>query len=334
MHDNNKLITVEGLKKYYPITAGVLSRVVAEVKAVDGVSFYLSEGETLGLVGESGCGKSTLGRTILKLEEPTAGKILYRNSDIVNWDRKRLKELRREAQMIFQDPQSSLDPRMTIGDTIGEALLIHGIKSEAERLEKVADLLQRVGLEAQHAARYPHELSGGQKQRVGIARALAVNPRLIVADEPVSALDVSVQAQILNLMIDLQREFGLAYVFIAHDLAVMAHVSNRIAVMYLGKIVEMADRSEIFQHYLHPYTEALLSAVSFPDPHHPRQRAALQGDVPSPVTPPLGCHFHTRCPRAMAICREVEPATISSNGDHLVACHLYDSSHPISPSDG
>jgi oligopeptide transport system ATP-binding protein len=321
---NDKLITAENLKKYYPITAGLLARQVAEVKAVDGVSFYIAQGETLGLVGESGCGKSTLGRTLLRLEEPTAGRILYHGSDILTWDKKRLKELRREAQMIFQDPQSSLDPRMTIGDSIGEALLIHSTSSEAERLERVAQLLQRVGLEPQHAARYPHELSGGQKQRVGIARALAVNPRLIIADEPVSALDVSVQAQILNLMMDLQRDLGLAYLFIAHDLAVMAHVSNRIAVMYLGQIVEMADRTELFHHPLHPYTEALLSAVSVPDPHQKRQRAALHGDVPSPVNPPSGCRFHTRCPKVMPVCPKEPPVPRQLDTDHLVSCHLYD----------
>lgn len=321
---NDKLVIVENLKKYYPVTAGLLARQVAEVKAVDGVSFYIAEGETLGLVGESGCGKSTLGRTLLRLEEPTAGRVLYRGSDIVQWDKKKLKELRKEAQMIFQDPQSSLDPRMTIGDSIGEALLIHGMKSEAERLERVSELLQRVGLESEHAMRYPHELSGGQKQRVGIARALAVNPRLIVADEPVSALDVSVQAQILNLMMDLQRELGLAYLFIAHDLAVMGHVSNRIAVMYLGQIVELADRTELFSHPLHPYTEALLSAISVPDPHQKRQRAVLQGDVPSPVNPPQGCRFHTRCPKVMPVCSLEQPALKSLNTDHLVSCHLYD----------
>jgi len=321
---NDKLITVENLKKYYPITAGFLSRTVAEVKAVDGVSFYLAEGETLGLVGESGCGKSTLGRAMLRLEEPTAGSILYQGNEILKLDKGGLKELRKKAQMIFQDPQSSLDPRMTIGDTIGEALLIHGMKSEAERLERIEELLQRVGLESQHATRYPHELSGGQKQRVGIARALAVDPKLIVADEPVSALDVSVQAQILNLMIDLQREFGLAYLFIAHDMAVMAHMSNRIAVMYLGKIVEQTDRAELFSHPLHPYTWALLSAISFPDPHQKRQKATLQGDVPSPVNPPRGCRFHTRCSKVMPICSQEEPLLVPLNTDHLVACHLYD----------
>jgi len=321
---NKTLVAVENLKKYYPITAGLFARQVAEVKAVDGVSFFIAAGETLGLVGESGCGKSTLGRTLLRLEEPTAGRVLYQGSDIAKWDKKKLKGLRKEAQMIFQDPQSSLDPRMTIGDSIGEALLIHGMKSETERLERVAELLQRVGLEPEHAARYPHELSGGQKQRVGIARALAVNPRLIVADEPVSALDVSVQAQILNLMMDLQRELGLAYLFIAHDLSVMGHVSNRIAVMYLGQIVELAGRTELFSHPLHPYTEALLSAITVPDPHQKRQRAVLQGDVPSPVNPPQGCRFHTRCPKVMPVCSQEQPALQSLNTDHLVSCHLYD----------
>ena len=321
---DNKLVKVENLKKYYPITAGLLARQVAEVKAVDGVSFHIAEGETLGLVGESGCGKSTLGKTILRLEEPTAGKVFYRGDDILKLDKKQLKTLRKEAQMIFQDPQSSLDPRMTVGDSVGEALLIHGMKREADRLEKAAELLQRVGLEPEHAARYPHELSGGQKQRVGIARALAVNPRLIVADEPVSALDVSVQAQILNLLMDLQDEFGLAYLFIAHDLAVMGHVSSRIAVMYLGQIVELADRAELFNHPLHPYTEALLSAATVPDPHQQRHRAVLQGDVPSPVNPPQGCRFHTRCPRVMPICPQEQPEPRRFDNDHLVSCHLHD----------
>jgi len=321
---DNRLVKVEDLKKYYPVTAGLLARQVAEVKAVDGVSFHITEGETLGLVGESGCGKSTLGKTILRLEEPTAGKVFYRGDDILKLDKKRLKALRKEAQMIFQDPQSSLDPRMTVGDSVGEALLIHGMKLEADRLEKAAELLRRVGLEPEHAARYPHELSGGQKQRVGIARALAVEPRLIVADEPVSALDVSVQAQILNLLMDLQDEFGLAYLFIAHDLAVMGHVSSRIAVMYLGQIVELADRAELFSRPLHPYTGALLSAATAPDPHQKRQRAVLQGDVPSPVNPPQGCRFHTRCPRVMPICPQEQPGLKSLDTGHLVSCHLYD----------
>jgi len=320
---SERLIEVENLKKYYPVTAGLLSRHIADVRAVDGVSFYIMEGETLGLVGESGCGKSSLGRTLLMLEEPTAGRVFYKGSDITKWDKRQLKELRKEAQMIFQDPQSSLDPRMTIGDSIGEALLIHGVGTEKERLERVEELLKRVGLEPEHAMRYPHELSGGQKQRVGIARALAVNPKLIVADEPVSALDVSVQAQILNLVRDLQDELGLAYLFIAHDLSVIGHISHRIAVMYLGQIVELASKTELFGHPLHPYTEALLSAAGVPDPHQKRKRILLHGEVPSPVEPPLGCRFHTRCHRVMDLCSQEQPTLQLLEGDHLVSCHLY-----------
>jgi oligopeptide/dipeptide ABC transporter ATP-binding protein len=319
-----KLVEIENLKKYYPVTAGLLAKHIADVRAVDGVSFFISEGETLGLVGESGCGKSSLGRTLLRLEEPTAGRVLYKGSDIAKWDKKQLKEFRKEAQMIFQDPQSSLDPRMTIGDSIGEALLIHGVGTEKERLERVEELLKRVGLEPEHAFRYPHELSGGQKQRVGIARALAVTPKLIVADEPVSALDVSVQAQILNLTMDLQRELGLAYLFIAHDLAVIGQVSDRIAVMYLGQIIELADRAELLAHPLHPYTEALISAVHVPDPHQKREGILLKGEVPSPIEPPPGCRFHTRCPRVKKICRQEAPILRQLEGNHFVACHLYD----------
>ena len=320
---SQKLVEVENLKKYYPVTAGLLSKHIADVKAVDGVSFDIMEGETLGLVGESGCGKSSLGRTLLRLEEATAGKVRYKGIDIMAWDKKQLKELRKEAQMIFQDPQSSLDPRMTIGDSIGEALLIHGVGNEKERLERVEELLRRVGLEPEHAMRYPHELSGGQKQRTGIARALAVNPKLIVADEPVSALDVSVQAQILNLIMDLQHELGLAYLFIAHDLSVIGQVSDRIAVMYLGQIIEVADRTELFSHPLHPYTEALLSAIPLPDPHRKRKRISLQGEVPSPVEPPPGCRFHTRCPKAMKLCSRETPTLRPLEEDHLASCHLY-----------
>jgi len=319
-----EIVEVENLKKYYPVTAGLLSKHVADVKAVDGVSFHIIEGETLGLVGESGCGKSTLGRVLLRLEQPTAGKVLYKGNDIMTWDKRQLKEMRKEAQMIFQDPQSSLDPRMTIGDSIGEALLIHGMKNERERLERVEDLLKQVGLEPEHAIRYPHEFSGGQKQRIGIARALAVNPKLIVADEPVSALDVSVQAQILNLIMDLQHELGLAYLFIAHDLSVIGYVSDRIAVMYLGQIVELAEKTELFSHPLHPYTEALLSAISIPDPHQKRKGILLQGEVPSPVNPPPGCRFHTRCPKIMEICHQEEPPLRQLEKNHLVSCHLYD----------
>ena len=320
---NNKLLEVKDLKKYYPVTAGLFSRHIGDVKAVDGVSFHIAEEETLGLVGESGCGKSTLGRTLLRLEEPTAGKILYKGDDITKLDKKGLKNLRKEIQMIFQDPQSSLDPRMTIGDSIGEALLIHGVRSEKERLELVKGLLERVGLESEYAMRYPHEFSGGQKQRIGIARALAVNPKLVVADEPVSALDVSIQAQILNLLMDLQDEYGLAYLFIAHDLSVTKHISDRIAVMYLGKIVELADRTEIFKNPLHPYTEALLSAVPIPNPHRKKKRILLEQDLPSPTDPPTGCRFHTRCNRALRLCSQEEPKLEELEKDHLVACHLY-----------
>jgi oligopeptide transport system ATP-binding protein len=318
------MLAVENLKKYYPVTSGLLSRHIADVKAVDGVSFHIQEGETLGLVGESGCGKSTLGRAMLRLEEPTAGRVVYQGQDITTWDKSRLKGLRKEMQMIFQDPQSSLDPRMTIGDSIGEALLVHGVRDERQRLEQVAALLKQVGLEPEHAGRYPHEFSGGQKQRIGIARALSVNPKLIVADEPVSALDVSVQAQILNLLLDLQQQFGIAFLFIAHDLSVIGHVSNRIAVMYLGRIVELAERTELLEQPLHPYTEALLSAVSVPDPHTRRKRILLPGDVPSPIQPPAGCHFHPRCPRAMKSCAQEGPSLRPVRENHLVSCHLYD----------
>jgi len=316
-----RLLEIENLKKYYPVTRGLLSRHVADVRAVDGVSFYLVEGETLGLVGESGCGKSTLGRTLLLLEKPTGGKIIYQGADITEWDKRQLKELRKEAQMIFQDPQASLDPRMTVGDSVGEALLIQGVDNEKERLERTHELLQRVGLEAGHAIRYPHELSGGQKQRIGIARALAVNPRLIVADEPVSALDVSVQAQILNLLLDLQHEFGLTYLFIAHDLSVIWQVSERVAVMYLGQIVELAERAELFASPLHPYTQALLSALNLPD--RKQRERLLTGEVPSPAAPPPGCRFHTRCPKKMTICSQEIPTFQEIQPVHWAACHLY-----------
>jgi len=321
---NKNLIEVENLKKYYPWTTGLLSRHVADVKAVDGVSFYIREGETLGLVGESGCGKSTLGRVLLRLEEPTSGKILFRGDDITHWRRGQLKHLRKEAQMIFQDPQSSLDPRMTIGDSIEEALLMLGITDEDETKDRLGKLLNLVGLEAEYSERYPHEMSGGQKQRVGIARALAVNPRLIVADEPVSALDVSVQAQILNLITDLQRDFNLAYVFIAHDLAVIGQVSDRVAVMYLGQIVELAERNELFSHALHPYTEALIASSAVPNPHLKRKKIPLRGEVPSPLNPPHGCRFHTRCSKVMDICTQDVPHEIIMPGGHRVLCHLYD----------
>lgn len=320
---NHRLLEAVDLKKYYPLRAGLLGRPKGEVKAVDGVSLYVEEGETLGLVGESGCGKSTLGRTLLRLEEPTAGKILFRGQDVTRLNKAGLKLLRKELQMIFQDPQSSLDPRMRVGDSVGEALLVHGMKDERERLAKVEELLVNVGLEPEHALRYPHEFSGGQKQRIGIARALAVNPKLIVADEPVSALDVSIQAQILNLLADLRDEFGLSYLFIAHDLSVIRHISDRVAIMYLGRIAELASKDELFRNPLHPYTVALLSAVSIPDPRRKRERVPLAGEVPSPVNPPSGCRFHTRCPKVLDICSNVEPQLQEKVPGHWVSCHLY-----------
>ena len=319
---NHKLLEVENLKKYYLITGGLLARQIGEVKAVDGVSFYIKQGETLGLAGESGCGKSTLGRTILRLEEPTGGKITYQGINVTKLSKKELRGLRKQIQIIFQDPQSSLDPRMTVNQSIGEALLIHGMKDDKERAKRVVEILERVGLEAQHAWRYPHEFSSGQRQRIGIGRALAVDPRLIIADEPVSALDVSIQAQILNLMLDLQKEFGLAYLFIAHDLSVIRQVSHRVAIMYLGKIAELAGRDEIFQNPRHPYTEALLSAIPSIG-QRKKTRIVLPGSVPSPLNPPAGCRFHTRCHRVMPICSQQEPPLKDAGEGHLVACHLY-----------
>jgi oligopeptide transport system ATP-binding protein len=319
---NNRLLEVENLKKYYPVSGGLLYRHLGDIKAVDGVSFYITEGEALGLVGESGCGKSTLGRAILRLEEPTEGKVIYRGRDITGLNKKELRGLRKEIQIIFQDPQSSLDPRMTIGQSIGEALLIHGLRDERQRGRRVSQMLERVGLESQHALRYPHEFSSGQRQRIGIARALALSPRLIIADEPVSALDVSIQAQILNLMLELRRDFRLAYLFIAHDLSVIRQVSQRVAVMYLGRIVELAEAGEIFAHPLHPYTEALVSAI--PSIRRGKKsRILLPGSVPSPLNPPSGCRFHTRCHRVMPICHQVEPHLEDVGKEHLVACHLY-----------
>jgi oligopeptide/dipeptide ABC transporter ATP-binding protein len=309
------LLEVVDLKKYYPLTRGFLySRPAGEVKAVDGVSFYVNKGETLGLVGESGCGKSTLGRTLIRLEEPTSGKILYNGTDFLIHDRKKLKWFRKEVQMIFQDPHSSLDPRMIVGESIGEALVIHEMRDDRSN---VAGLLEKVGLPPEFASRYPHELSGGQKQRIGIARALAVQPKLIIADEPVSALDISVQAQILNLLIDLQKEYGLTYIFIAHNLSVIRHIADRVAVMYLGKIVEQGITDEIFSTPLHPYTHALLSAI----PGNNTEHLPLQGEVPSPINPPEGCRFHTRCLKRMKVCEDIEPAVTGI--EHTVACHLY-----------
>jgi len=319
---NHKLLRVSNLKKYYPITAGLFSRHIGDIKAVDGVTFDIEEREVLGLVGESGCGKSTLGKTIPRLEEPTSGEILYNGKDVTELDKKGIRELRREIQIIFQDPDASLDPRMTVGDSISEPLVIHNIGNEKKRIEKVAELMEQVGLEARQANLYPHEFSGGQKQRIGIARALAMNPNLIIADEPVSALDVSIQAQILNLMMDIQEKFGLAYLFIAHDLSVIKHMAHRVAIMYLGKIVELASKKELFDNPLHPYTEALLSAVPSFKPKD-KDRILLRGDVPSPLNPPPGCYFHPRCHRVLPICSQKEPELAKLSEGHFVACHLY-----------
>ncbi len=323
MLNNEILLDVKDLKKYYPVTSGLFSKHVGDVKAVDGISFWVKAGEILGLVGESGCGKSTLGRTILRLEEPTSGEILYKGNDIAKLDKKGLRHLRKELQIIFQDPEASLDPRMTVGDSIGEALIIHSIVDEKERKGKIAEFMEQVGLEAEQVDLYPHEFSGGQKQRIGIARALAINPSLIVADEPVSALDVSIQAQILNLMLDIQQKFGLTYIFVAHDLSVIKYMSTRVAVMYLGRIVELADKKEFFQNSLHPYAEALLSAVPSLQSKR-KERILLRGDVPSPLAPPPGCRFHTRCHKVLPVCSSVEPELVEVSPGHQVACHLYD----------
>ncbi len=316
------MLEVNNLKKYYRITGGLMSRAVSQIRAVDGVSLTVDKGEVLGLVGESGCGKSTLGKAILRLEEPTAGDIKFNGTDVLGLDRRRLRELRGKMQIVFQDPDSSLDPRMTVGNSIAEALIVHGISDAAEVGDRVARLLEKVGLEADFGERYPHEFSGGQKQRIGIARALAMDPQLIIADEPVSALDVSVQAQILNLMMDIRDKDGLAYIFVSHDLSVVRYLSDRVAVMYLGKIVEMADKAEFFRNPLHPYTEALLSAIASLRPEG-GERILLKGDVPSPLSPPSGCRFHTRCHRVMPVCSEIEPELKQVAPGHPVSCHLY-----------
>jgi len=316
------LLEVKHLKKHFPIKGGVFSKTIGYVYAVDDINFTLEKGETLGLVGESGCGKSTTGRTILRLIEPTDGAINFEGQDITNLDKSAMRALRREMQIIFQDPYASLNPRMTVGSIIGEPLEIHKIAKGSEKEERVASLLQKVGLRAEDMRKYPHEFSGGQRQRIGIARALALNPKLIVCDEPVSALDVSIQAQVINLLEDLQAEFGLSYLFIAHNLNVVEHISNRVAVMYLGQIVELASDEELYKNPQHPYTEALLSAVPIPDPTIKKKRIILEGDVPSPINPPKGCHFHTRCMYKEKICEEVEPEFKDIGGGHWVACHF------------
>jgi peptide/nickel transport system ATP-binding protein/oligopeptide transport system ATP-binding protein len=319
---NHDLLVVKDLLKYFPVKSGLLQRVTAQVQAVDGVSFTIKTGECLGMVGESGCGKTTVGRTILRLIEPTAGSVIFDGIDVTKADAKTMQQLRRNMQVVFQDPYSSLDPRVPIGESIGEGLLIHGTKNKDERNRIVLDMLRKVGLEEYHRERYPHEFSGGQRQRIGIARALVLRPKFIVCDEPVSALDVSVQSQVLNLLRDLQREFGLTYLFIAHNLSVVEHISDRVAVMYLGKLAELTNREELFRNPLHPYTQALMSAIPIPNPKLKRQRVILTGDVPSPLKPPPGCRFHTRCSIAQDICKEQEPVFEEKLPDHWVACHL------------
>ncbi|HTW20426.1 MAG TPA: dipeptide ABC transporter ATP-binding protein [Mycobacteriales bacterium] len=319
------LLDVKGLEKHFPVTRGIfIRRKIGAVKAVDGISFSVNKGETLGVVGETGCGKSTTGRMLSRLLEPTGGSIVYDGTDITHASTRRMRPLRRQIQMIFQDPYSSLNPRHTVGAIISAPLEIQNVKSENGTKRAVQDLMELVGLNPEHYNRYPHEFSGGQRQRIGIARALALRPRMIVADEPVSALDVSIQAQVVNLLSDLQKEFGLTYVFIAHDLSVIRHISNRVAVMYLGKIVELASDNDLYEHALHPYTHALLSAVPVPDPEREqkRERILLKGDVPSPLNPPPACRFHTRCWKAQEICRTVEPLLTELAPGHEVACHF------------
>jgi len=316
------LLEVKDLKKYFPIKGGIFSKAIGYVYAVDGVSFYLNEGESLGLVGESGCGKSTTARAILRLIEPTEGEILFQGKDICKLNPTEMRSVRRDMQIVFQDPYASLDPRRTVEQIIGEPLNVFRISTKKERKDRIAYLLQKVGLSPDHARRYPHEFSGGQRQRIGIARALALNPKLIIGDEPVSALDVSIQAQVINLLEDIQKEFNLSYMIIAHDLAVVEHVCDRIAVMYLGRIVELAKDRELYTSPLHPYTIALLSAIPVPDPNITKKRIILEGDVPSLMRPPSGCHFHTRCPQKNEECKTTVPQLTDIGGGHYVACHL------------
>ncbi|MDH3882938.1 MAG: dipeptide ABC transporter ATP-binding protein [Desulfobacterales bacterium] len=322
LKSNMSLLEVKNLKKYFPIKTGFLSRTTGQVKAVDGISFTLKRGETLGLVGESGCGKTTAGRSILRLIEPTAGQITFNDQNLLELEREELRKVRASLQIIFQDPFSSLDPRMNVGRIIAEPIRNHLKVSRKEIRDRVAYLMERVGLHPEQIGRYPHEFSGGQRQRIGIARALALNPLAIICDEPVSALDVSIQAQVINLLAQLQEEMNLSYLFIAHDLSVVEHISDRVAVMYLGRIVELATDRELYQNPLHPYSRALLAAVPIPDPEIQRKKIVLQGDVPSPINPPSGCSFHTRCPECEEVCSRQEPTLQDMGNGHWVACHL------------
>lgn len=317
-----KLLEIKGIKKYFPVK-NVIGVTKKHVKAVDDVSFHLYEGETYGLVGESGCGKSTLGRTILRLTDPSGGETIFGGSDIFKLTNSEFRKKRQDLQMVFQDPYSSLNPRKRIGDSIAEPMVIHNIGTREERMERVFDILEKVGLHADTYYRFPHEFSGGQRQRIGLARALVVNPRLVICDEPVSALDVSIQSQIINLLEDLQEELGLTYLFVAHDLSVVRHISDRIGVMYLGKIVEEAETDELFANPLHPYTQALLSSIPHPNPKIKQKKVILKGEIPSPINPPTGCNFHTRCPLATDICKQIVPVSVEQAPGHFVACHLH-----------
>lgn len=317
------LLKVDKLKKYFPITGGILGKKVGEVKAVDDVSFFVKKGETLGLVGESGCGKSTTGRVLMRLLEPTEGTVEFEGQDLTKLKAEEMRRMRKEIQMVFQDPFASLNPRHTVEKILEEPLIVHGVKDKEERKRRVREMLEVVGLNSYHAKRYPHQFSGGQRQRIGIARALMTRPKLIIADEPVSALDVSIQSQVLNLLEDLQKEFQLTYIFIAHDLGVVKHISDRVGVMYLGRLVEITEADKLYEKPLHPYTKALLASIPIPDPDLQQEREILKGDLPSPANPPIGCAFHTRCSACMEVCKTDRPELVEIEPGHFAACHLY-----------